>query len=248
VAIIWQKSLGSNRYQVRKAGASIRLYTNGVFHSQFNPNSPLGGSIWDLLILPALFAPQTIQRILVLGLGGGAAVRALQILLPERDITAIEIDPVHLHIAKKFFGVKPNKKTALVKADAIAWLQQYKGQPFDFILDDLFIETDGQPDRAVDNDNKWSRLLLRHLSPRGVLAINFDRQKALKNAAITQQSVFRNSFSSRFTLLMPGYDNRIAALFKQQFSRQDLQSNLRDLENTFGKRITRRLKIQIRSQ
>ena len=70
MAIVWSRSAGGNQYEVRSAGQSIRLYKNGVFHSQWNPNRPLAGGVWDLLFIPALFADRQISRVLVLGVGG----------------------------------------------------------------------------------------------------------------------------------------------------------------------------------
>jgi len=61
---------------VRSAGYSLRLYTDGVFHTQYNPGNPLTGHIWDLLMLPAFFyEPDTIKRVLVLGVGGVASIQ-----------------------------------------------------------------------------------------------------------------------------------------------------------------------------
>ncbi len=42
---------------MRTAGKTLRLYTDGVFHSQFNPNHAVTGGVWDALMLPAFFYP-----------------------------------------------------------------------------------------------------------------------------------------------------------------------------------------------
>ena len=73
MALVWEKRVGHNHYQVRTHGATVRLYSNGVFHSQWNPRDPLKGSLWELLLLPAFFLPHgQVQRVLLLGVGGGA--------------------------------------------------------------------------------------------------------------------------------------------------------------------------------
>ena len=83
MALVYQKQLGNSHYEVRSAGASLRLYSNGVLHSQYNPNTPVGGTIWDLLLLPGFFKDTPPKRILVLGLGGGAiAVSYTHLTLP----------------------------------------------------------------------------------------------------------------------------------------------------------------------
>ena len=247
MAILWQNNVGDRHYQLRHSGTSLRLYTNGVFHSQFNPNYPLGGHIWDLLVLPALFAPQKIKRILVLGLGGGAAVRTLQYLLPGRHLTAVEIDSTHIYIARRHFGLKSNNNTTLIRADAMDWLHKYRGEKFDFILDDLFIDDSGNPDRAVSVNNHWFHQLRKHLTPHGVIAINFDSLGAWKKSALAHDVSGSRSFPNRFSLSQPGYENRIIAFLKQNHVAKDLDNNLQTLEKNLKKGLRRRLNFKIRS-
>ena len=246
MALVWQKKVADRNYEVRQAGASLRLYTNGVFHSQFNPNCILGGHVWDLLVLPALFAPEKIRRILILGLGGGAAVRTLQCLLPKRDISAVEIDATHIQIAKRFFGVRPNKHTTLIQADALEWLYNYRGEKFDFILDDLFIEDDGNPNRAINSNKHWFKQLQKQLSPHGIIAINFDSNVTWRKSALAIDLPCLNSFASRFVLSQSGYENRIVALSKLALSPKNIASNLQlqktYLSNTLGRRINYKIR------
>ena len=106
MAEIWQKYIDGTKYQVRKAGLTLRLYTNGVCHSEFNPRRLVTGSIWDLLILPAFFyGPRNIKRVLMLGVGGGASILQLHHLLQPESITGVELNSVHLDIARRFFNV-----------------------------------------------------------------------------------------------------------------------------------------------
>jgi len=71
MAVIWQKKIAGTHYEVRSAGQTRRLYTNGLCHSEFNPQKLVTGSIWDLLVLPALFyKPGHIKKVLMLGVGG----------------------------------------------------------------------------------------------------------------------------------------------------------------------------------
>ena len=77
MAIIWSHRENGHLYQVRGAGASLRLYTDGVLHSQFNPRRVVTGSVWDLLWLPLFFRSSPApDRVLLLGMGAGTAVRA----------------------------------------------------------------------------------------------------------------------------------------------------------------------------
>lgn len=135
MAILWQKHLDGTHYEVRTAGKSHRLYTNGVFHSQYHPERATTGGIWDLLVLPAFFlAPEKIQRVLVLGVGGGAVIRQLQRYVRPQSIVGVELNPVHLEVARRFFGVD-DSMAELHQADAVSWLESYSGPPFDMIIE-----------------------------------------------------------------------------------------------------------------
>ncbi|MFC6979877.1 hypothetical protein ACFQH7_14350 [Microbulbifer taiwanensis] len=92
---------------MRSHGASVRLYSNGVFHSQWNPRDPLKGSLWELLLLPAFFLPgRQVRSVLLLGVGGGALIRLLQQFVGPEKIVGVDLDATHLRIARKYFGVQ----------------------------------------------------------------------------------------------------------------------------------------------
>ncbi|HEY7883722.1 MAG TPA: class I SAM-dependent methyltransferase, partial [Cellvibrionaceae bacterium] len=105
--IIYQTTDSDGRcYQVRRAGQSIRLYTDGVFHSQYHPQRLQESSLWDLLWLPvtAKIEVTVYPRILVLGVGGGAVMGKLRRLYPKALLVGVDLNPMHLRIARDFFG------------------------------------------------------------------------------------------------------------------------------------------------
>lgn len=246
MSVIWEKRNAEKAYQVRRAGNSIRLYTDGTFHSQYNPNFPLGGTIWDLLLLPALFRPASIKRVLVLGVGGGAVIRQLLDLVNPQSVTGIELDPVHIAVAKQYFGLGGNKAVCLRQADAVDWLGRYRGKPFDLIVDDLFVENKGDPRRAVPVQKEWARLLSSHLNRSGVLAVNFEAGSALRSSALLADPALAKQFPGKFSLSVPGYDNRIGAFFRSEVTKSDLKASLQGLEKRFGKKVTSRLAARVR--
>src|SRR5690606_1943682 len=87
MALIWSKRHGNVKYEVRSAGNTRRLYSNGVFHSSYNPSRAITGGVWDLLMMPAfLYPPGAIRRVLLLGVGGGTVIRQLQAFVRPREI------------------------------------------------------------------------------------------------------------------------------------------------------------------
>lgn len=229
MAIEWQKTLNNTHYEVRSAGQTRRLYTDGVFHSQFNPNCAITGGVWDLLMLPAFFYPPgNILRVLVLGVGGGAVIHQLQRYFMPEEIIGVELNPVHIMVAKRFFGIT-NKHAQLVEADAIRWLENYSGPPFDLIIDDLFGEEQGEPVRAIKANKDWFEKLNTHLSPDGLLVINFVSSSDLKNCAAVSYKKIASLFSNVFQFSLSHYENAIGAFLKAPSTSQILRKNISDI-------------------
>ncbi|WP_160153847.1 methyltransferase domain-containing protein [Microbulbifer sp. ALW1] len=223
MALVWEKQVGGNRYQVRKHGASVRLYSNGVFHSQWNPRDPLKGSLWELLLLPAFFLPEKqIQRVLLLGVGGGALIRLLQKFVQPESIVGVDIDPVHLTVARRYFGVQG---VELVCADArefIAGLDSSNtSAPFDLIVDDLFGHSNGEVARAFEADGYWCSKLLRQLSPAGAVVSNFVSRRELL-ASGWRQAAIRERLQGAWTAQSPLYDNCIGVFSRVPLDKSNL--------------------------
>lgn len=246
MSILWKHSVGNTDYQVRRAGNSIRLYTNGVFHSQYNPGRPVTGSVWDLLWIPAFFAsPGEIRRVLVLGVGGGAAIQQLRNFVRPRSITGIELSSIHLSIARRFFGVS-GSDVELVCADAVNWMHNYKGPGFDLIIDDLFADDDGEPARAVRVTREWASVLKANLTSRGILVINFATPAELYASAAYSSVKIRHGFKSAFGLATPQNHNAVGVFLKQPASSSSLRSRLCDIPALNPRRKSAPLRYSIR--
>lgn len=226
MALLWFRQQGEDRYEVRSAGNSRRLYRNGVFHSQFNENRPFTGGVWDLLMLPAFFfTPGEIKRVLVLGVGGGAVIRQLQRYIMPEQIVGVDLDPLHLELAARFFSVED---VELECADAQAWLAEYQGEKFDLIIDDLFNEQQGEPMRAVAMCEAWGERLLQHLAPGGAIVANFVSSKELRQSALYQSPQLQAHFPSIFCFTLKGYQNAIGGFLQRSVTTRQLRQQLRE--------------------
>ena len=105
MAIVWQHQAWDHTHKITRAGQCVRLYRNGVLHSQWNPNALLSGHLWELFILTSMTTQMPLQRICVLGTGGGSVIMLLQHFFPDVHIDAVELDEIHLFTAKKFFQI-----------------------------------------------------------------------------------------------------------------------------------------------
>ena len=246
MAIIWQQSIGNDRYEVRNAGASIRLYSNGVFHSQYNPEQKISNSIWDLLILPTFFYPVGhLKRILILGVGGGAAIKLLQSYASPEKIVGVELNPIHLKVARRFFKIT-TKQAELVCDDAVHWLKNYSGPEFDLIIDDLFGHQDGETLRAVKLDSAWLTLLNKNLSKQGLLVANTAELSDFKDSGFMTNKRIRNSFKSIYKMTHPTCENRVYVFCKKEESFKALKQNIRQIPQTLARNSLLKLALRMR--
>jgi spermidine synthase len=246
MALLWSQQAGATRYEVRTAGNTLRLYTDGVFHSQYNPTNPITGSVWDLLFLPAFFyPPQRIKRVLVLGVGGGAVIRQLLHFVDPDEIVGVELNPIHLKVAKKYFGLR-GKKITLIKADAVQWSRDYRGVRFDLIIDDIFAEQNGTPARAVLADVKWFNSLIKHLNPSGVLVSNFISSREMKQCAYFTEPKLRQKFASAYQLTTPATENSVGVFLKISAESSQLRNNIKSHPLLVRALKTKKLRYSIR--
>lgn len=245
MAVIWQKQADGNRYEVRSAGATRRLYTNGVFHSQFNPRQRLTGGVWDLLLLAAFFRPiEELRRVLVLGVGGGAVIRQLLHFAPgQLDIIGVDMNPVHLEVARRFFALP--ETVGLHHADARAWLEAHPGEKFDLVIDDLFGHEAGVAERAIEADARWCRLLQQHLPPRGILAMNFGSPAELRASALPSL-VGKRRTRHLHCLLTPMDENAVAIFSSGADPVPELRRRLRQFPELDTRRSSTRLRFSVR--
>lgn len=240
MAVLFEKFTDSTHYQVRTAGSSIRLYTNGVFHTQYNPTRRHTGSVWDLLLVPALLNTMSIRRTLLLGVGGGGIIHMLRSINPTMEFVGVEIDPVHVNIAQQFFNLdKPEIK--LFANDAREFVEHYKGPSFDLIIDDLFGSKEQIVSRAFTCDQHWFNQLNNCLSSTGTLICNFADLAEFKVSPFKTVKGHKPGFKSGFTTRLPTLENLIAALCRDSFGQPLLEENTNAY---FGKRQTSKISIR----
>jgi spermidine synthase len=81
-----------------------------------------------------------INSILLLGLGGGSVIETLrQDFNYHKQITAIDIDPVIIEIAKSEYQLESNSNTTIICEDALKFIK-HNTNKFDLIIIDLFID------------------------------------------------------------------------------------------------------------
>lgn len=237
MAIVWSQTIESNHYEVRSAGATLRLYRNSVHHSQWNPNRPLSGCIWDLIALPALYRPKgSIDNVLILGFGAGAAARKLRELVEPDNIVGIELDPIHLSIADGFFGCIEG--CDLVAADAVQWVREEAAEPdaavFDMVIDDLYAEEgEAMAVRCAPLDLEWCRHLAKLVKPGGMLVFNLIERGKVRYMSPLTDLLLREQFPYAKVFYMDGYENRIMVFSGSPLEEAAFKSQLSEIRRRY---------------
>lgn len=210
-------------YSVRRAGASLRLYSNGVFHSQWNPNRPFAGGVWDCLSLPALYRDVSRPtRVLCLGVGGGAAILQLRLLLDRPTIIGVDRDPRHIAIARDWFGVRGGD-IQLVRDDARRWLERWDGPRFDLVIDDLFGHEVIDVTRSLALDADWVARLAAVTTDDGLLVANNATARELKRVTPVLADA---GFDQGILWRVKGYANAVLSCSRRPLTEVDWQRGL----------------------
>lgn len=108
-------------------------------------------------------------HILVVGLGGGAFPMLMHRLLPRRSqVDVVEINPVVVDVARRFFGVRPDARLHISVEDGADFMAR-QGPLYDFILLDAFWDY-GTPDHL--KESHFFQNVRRRLEPGGVAVLN----------------------------------------------------------------------------
>lgn len=161
--------------------------------------------------MPAFYHPLKRPEILILGVGGGAAIHLFNQLFEQPTITGIEYDELHLKIAREFFGC--DAKTAeLIHADAYHWIEKHS-QKYTVLLDDLFVDGPDDPVRPKAVTRQWIEQLSCRLTADGVLIQN--HLSAATARTVARDPTTRKIFSHALIFHHPRYTNGILAMYQQ---------------------------------
>jgi len=167
--------------------------------------------------------PPALRRVLILGVGGGVVIKQFNELFPAVDIVGVELDPMHIKIAKKWFEISKEDAT-LIQADAQQWMYAYDGPKFDLIIDDLFGDNNGEVARAVAVDRDWAEQLCKHVSDAGILTVNFIGKPELRNSALYKGKQFKN----RYCFTPPFCDNAVSVFIKNNTTIEQWKRRVND--------------------
>lgn len=142
--VVFSKSTPYQRIVLTKGGGDLRLYLNG--NLQFSSKDEY--RYHESLVHVGLRAPQSIERVLVLGGGDGLGLREILKYSDVREVTLVDLDPAMTKLFSSHEGlVELNKnsfsdpRVKVINADAFIWLKNAILAPdfkaFDFVVVDF---------------------------------------------------------------------------------------------------------------
>jgi spermidine synthase len=199
----------SGKIKVLKLFGSFRVVAGG-----YTQSGGLIHAIWDK-VLKQIKKEKIIKKpnILILGLGAGSAAQVAHSLWPDAKITGIEIDPIMIKLAKKYFRIDSIPNLKIINQDAIGWVKEKadkRQDKFDLILIDLYV---GEKPAPKSSDPTVLQAI-RHLLKKDGLAI-FNR--LIKAGEKEDFKEFKNCLSEVFTTIkrIPSPANAIFAAYKE---------------------------------
>lgn len=157
--------------EIWKSTETCEFRAEGAVHAWFHRRHFLTGLAWDLIAAGCLLSPDGPPRsVLMLGVAGGTSLRTLRHLLPDAELTGVELDSDLLDLARKYMNLD-DCGAEIIEADAWHWLLQNR-RKFDVVIDDLYLAGKDDVFRPHTWDTTRHELLMRAVAPGGHLAIN----------------------------------------------------------------------------
>lgn len=150
----------------------------------------------DLLELPfpytrrftaaAAYAPK-LERLLMVGMGGGSTSWYLHAYIPQAEVTSVELDPEMVRLAEKYYGLKSKPNFAVVEQDGRLFLMRDENS-YDVILLDAY-RGPFVPFHLLTRE--FYEIVKAHLEPGGFVAQNIEPSTMLFDSTYaTLLSVF----------------------------------------------------------
>jgi len=183
-------------------------FGNAVEQSCLNLERPyqLEHVYTQAMMLALLFKPDAASA-LVLGLGGGSLVRALQHVRPSMCIDAVEYRQAVIDAAHEFFELRDNGRLQLHCADAETFVQSDR-QQHDLLMLDLYLAAGAHP---AQSDSAFLGYCKQRLGENGILMANHWCSEYRDSQAA--QAALRETFDDAVLYLQVQGGNTIAFAF-----------------------------------
>lgn len=166
------------------------LWIKNLFSGGVTQSGGFSLKMWDRALKKLKLRNLKIQKCLVLGVGGGTAIKTVSRYFPDADITGVEIDPVMVNIARKYFSIPDNTK--IITADVFKWIRKENPARYDLIITDLYI---GKLNPDGVHKDGFLNLLKKLIGNNGVILFNshYQKEEDFKSFTERAEKIFRRA-------------------------------------------------------
>lgn len=175
----------------------------GIQSSMFR-SDPFGPGLayTDSFHIGRLMRP-AVRRILLIGLGGGTAARQFPHYYPDAEVDVVDVDPLVVDVAKRYFAVQPGPRLRIHVSDGRTFLREAR-TTWDLIVIDAYSTNrygDTIPPHLVTRE--FFTAAAARLSEGGILHFHcaFDNTRLMASLHRTLGSVFPSVLRTRGELL-----------------------------------------------
>jgi spermidine synthase len=172
-AVVFEKFSPYHHVQVLDEGGVRMLSFDGTRETRMSLINPLQGHFeyTEYFHTPWIWN-HDIHRVLMIGLGGGSTQRSYQHYYTNVTVDTIELDPVVVDVAKKYFTVTETPHLRIINEDGRVYLNRSTNR-YDVILMDAYTTTrygSSLPPHLTTKE--FFQLADKHLTTNGLLAYN----------------------------------------------------------------------------
>lgn len=232
--VLYEKTTNYHFIQVYDLAGVRTLAFDGSEETIMRLNDPIHSGFEYLNFFHAPFAINgSIQRVLMIGLGGGSSAKQFQAYYPHVQLDIVELDPVVVDVAKQYFQFTPGPKTTIHTMDGRQFLKGTRAK-YDLILMDAYTSNPyGSFIPFHLATAEFFALAKSRLNPGGLLAynvigqLNGYRKSIIGSLFKTMEGSFTNIY------MFPANTSRNVVLVAdtglQKYTRTSLTSSARSL-------------------
>ena len=211
-------------------GQNQKIYTESIVNTLDDRDLPVP---YTRFMSSSLIYAKNVNSILEIGSGGGRTAWYLHRFLPEAHVTTVELDPVVVELAHKYFGIKDEPNFREVTRDGRIFLSGSK-EKYDIILIDAY-RGPFVPFHLLTK--QFYQIVKDHLSAGGVLAQNIEPTTMLFDSDVnTLHEVFPQLEFFDTSGTDPGGNVVLIAYDGDGFSLDDLNKAAKEREFKYSLR------------
>ena len=199
----------NGRVRVVDVGSTRKMIVDNTIQS-LNPDSPSCPKLyWGQLVNSLKERFPEVEKVLVLGMGGGTIAHLLSRNYPGVEITSVEYDEEMVNIAKKYFNIESIPKHTIIRDDALRVVVEPEEYEialggFDVLIVDV-LNGDKYPD--LGRTGNFIAAVKRLVRPGGVLVFSRIYTEGFQDEVNTFVDSLEGYFTDVETEVVAGYSN-----------------------------------------